>query len=80
MDFRLCFGVSATVVPHVQAAAAEVQSWFRLFHKLKYCTVLYCSRYLAPRDTINIIQAPDAGAWAPPVLRGECEEVFVCLN
>ena len=24
-----------------------------------------------------ILQAPDAGAWGPPVLRGECEEVFV---
>ena len=22
-------------------------------------------------------RAPDAGAWGPPVLRGECEEVFV---
>ena len=25
----------------------------------------------------SILQAPDAGAWRPPVLRGECEEVFV---
>ena len=24
-----------------------------------------------------IMQAPDAGAWGPSVLRGECEEVFV---
>ena len=24
-----------------------------------------------------ITRAPDTGAWGPPVLRGECEEVFV---
>ena len=28
-------------------------------------------------DSNNNVQAPDAGAWGPPVLRGECEEVFV---
>ena len=30
--------------------------------------------------TVTIVlytRAPDAGAWGPPVLRGECEEVFV---
>ena len=26
---------------------------------------------------VCIMYTPDAGAWGPPVLRGECEEVFV---
>ena len=26
---------------------------------------------------VDSTRAPDAGAWGPPVLRGECEEVFV---